>query len=475
SQQHETADQATPNNRPTAHNTAQPTHRVTNVNTPQRTPPATNQVTPQASRTLPQVTTVQPSTPAASSAAQTPATTTGGTAPSSQATDDHRRKTNVGAIVGGTIGALAFIAFLSVVAFKYIKGNSPSNGNGGERGREEEAAVTQSLMGDFFHQGLFGGAAGGVGGQGAGAGKGGAGNKQAGPGGSQGGDGPYDPEMSEVYNNAPPTTGNELGPASQHPQTAGPSTFGDNGAGGTEGVAHGHGAGGGAHGNVPAHAGGGGGSYGNVAPSAGGGGAGGGTGHVLGPAGGGGGAGTAGAGGGGGGGAANAPTAPPGSGAGGGSAGTDVSTGLNPTQGVAPPTGGDIPGGAAGGHHGPGFVPVIVPLGVRKRPTASQSSLINTLPTPYLMTSTATYGETGYPVGPGSSTSLVGGNNSGNERSSNDANSRRYSLSDGLYSEQAYGRYEDPFDEEERFGLLPSYEARPGASGATRRNEKGYR
>ncbi|KAG8957428.1 hypothetical protein FRC00_003981 [Tulasnella sp. 408] len=346
-------------------------------------------------------------------------------------------------------------------------------------------------MGDFFHQGLFGGAAGGVGGQGAGAGKGGAGNKQAGPPGAQGGDGPYDPEMSEVYNNAPPPTGNELGPASQHPQTAGPSTFGDNGAystgapsghpvggygsGGAEGVAHGHGAGGGAHGNVAPDAGGGGGSYGNVAPGAGGGGAGGGTGHVVGPGGGGGGAGTAGAGGGGGGGgAANAPTAPPGSGTG-GPVGTDVSTGLNPTQGVAPPTGGDIPASAAGGHHGPGFIPVIVPLGMRKRPAASQSSLINTLPTPYLMTSTATYDETGYPAGAASSASLVGGNNSGNERSSTDANSRRYSLSDGLYGGPAYGRYEDPFDEEERYGLLPGYEARPGASGATRRNEKGYR
>ncbi|KIO27709.1 hypothetical protein M407DRAFT_23025 [Tulasnella calospora MUT 4182] len=505
SQQRETPDRATANHRPTANsdrpNTAQQTHRETNNNTPQRThqatnrvtpqrtPPATNRITQQASRSVPQVTTAQASTPAASSAAassaavssaaQTPATTTGGPLTGNQVDDNHRRKPNVGAIVGGVIGALAFLAFLGVAATKYLKSHGPSSG--GERGTEEEAAVTQSLMGDFFHQGIFGGAAGGVGGQGAGSGKG-AGSKQTGPGGAQGGDGPHDPEMSQTYNNASVSTGNELGPNAQHPQTAGPSSFGENGAystqapsghpfggygtGGAEGVAHGHGAGGGGHGTVPHHAGGGGGSYGNVAPGGGGGGGGGGSANVVAPADGGGAAGNAGAGGGGG--AGNAPTAPPGSGTGSGPVGTDV---INPTHGAVPPPGGDV-SGAAGGHHGPGFIPVIVPVGARKRPTASQSSLINTLPTPYLMTGTATYDETGYPAGAASTTSLMGGNNSGNERSSTDGISRRYSLSDGLYGGPAYGRYEDPFEVEEQ--LLPSYEARPGASGATRRNEKRY-
>ncbi|KAG8907600.1 hypothetical protein FRC01_007638, partial [Tulasnella sp. 417] len=387
--------------------------------------------------------------------------------------DNHRRKPNIGAIVGGTIGALAFLAFLGVAVTKYIQSHSANNnGAGGERGREEEAAVTQSLMGDFFHQGLFGGAAGGVGGQGAGGGKGGGGNKP-GPAGSQGGEGAHDPEMSQTYNNAPASTGNELGPSLQGPKTAGPSGFGY-GAGGAEGVAHGHGAGGGGHGNVGPNTGGGGGSYGNVAPGGGGGGGGGGAGNAVAPADGGGAAGNAGYGGGGG--AGNAPTAPPGSGTGGGPVGTDVSNpALNPTHGVVPPGGGDVPASAAGGHHGPGFIPVIVPFGARKRPAASQSSLTNTLPTPYLMTGTATYDETGYPVGATSTTSLMGGNTSGNERSSGDGNSRRYSLSDGLYGGPAYGRYEDPFEEGERLGLLPSYETGPGAAGAARRNEKGYR
>ncbi|KAG9040443.1 hypothetical protein FS837_000612 [Tulasnella sp. UAMH 9824] len=372
---------------------------------------------------------------------------------------------------------------------------------------KEEERRKLLLMGDFFHQGLFGGAAGGVGGQGAGTGKGGPGNKQTGPGGSgaQGGERPYGPEMSELYNNAPPSGADGVGPNSQHPQGPGPSTFGDNGAystgapsghtfggygvgaGGAEGVAHGHGAGGGGYGNVAPNAGGaGGGGYGNVAPGGGGGGAGlygnvapggggGGAGgsNVSGPADGGGGFGNAGAGGGGGGGAANAPTAPPGGGSGGGPFGTDVGTGINPSQGAVPPGGGDIPGSGGAGHHGHGFIPVIVPIGARRRPNASQTSLTNTLPTPYLLTGTATY-DGGYPAGAVSLTSLMGGNYSSNERSSTDGNSR-YSPSDGYYGGPAYGRYEDPFEGEERSGLLPSYEAGPGVLGARRRNEKDYR
>ncbi|KAG8910959.1 hypothetical protein FRC00_007252, partial [Tulasnella sp. 408] len=488
-QQHETADRATPNDHPTERpdDAPQQTDRETEDNTPQPTPQATNRVTPQPSRTVPQPTAVQPSVPAVTSNAQSPAATTDGINRTNQAPDDERRKPNVGAIVGGIVGALAFIALLGVVAVKYVKAHAP--GNGGERGREEEAAATQSLMGDFFHQGLFGGAAGGVGGQGGGTGKGGSGNKPTGPGqnGAQGGEGRYDPEMSEVYNNAPASGADGLGPNSQHPQGPGPSTFGDNGAystgapsgqtfggygagaGGAEGVGHGHGGG---YGDVAPNAGGaGGGGYGNVAPGGGGGGAGGS--NVLGPTDGGGGFGNAGAGGGGGGGAANAPTAPPGGGSGGGPFGADVSTGINPSQGAVPPGGGDIPGGGGGGHHGPGFIPVIVPIGARKRPAASQTSLTNTLPTPYLMTGPATY-DGGYPTGAVSSTSLMGGNYSSTGRSSTDGNSR-YSLSDGLYGGPAYGRYEDPFEGEERSGLLPNYNAGPGVMGAGRRNEKDYR
>ncbi|KAG8964855.1 hypothetical protein FRC05_003560 [Tulasnella sp. 425] len=502
SQQRVSADRVTPNDRPTGQSNRPATNRpatnrpatnrpatnrpATNNNTPQRTAPATNAVTPQPSNSLPQATTVHVSTPGATTAVLPQASTTGGAVgPNSQATVDHHHKPNVGAIVGGTLGALALLVILGAAAVKYLKGQS-GNGAGG-RGREEDVAVTQSLMGDFFQGGVFAGGVAGVGGQGAGSGKGGPGNKAApgeGGSGAQGGD----PEMTQAYNNhaPPPTSGSEQpGPSSQYPQQPHAGPYGHPvggygvGTGGAEGAAHGHGVGGGGHGHVPHYAGGGEGSYGNVAPGAGGGGGGGGGGgHAVGPANGGGGAGNAGAGGGGQAGAGgNAPTAPPGSGSGTGPVGTDVSnpgTYFDPTHGTIPP-GSDIPPGAAGGHHGPGFIPVIVPVGARKRPTpASQSSLVNTLPTPYYMTGSATY-DGGYPAGAVSSTSLVGGNTSGNERPSTDGGiSRRYSLSDGLYGGPAYGRYEDPFEEGQ--GLLPSYEVGPGpAAAARRRNDKDYR
>lgn len=429
---------ATHRPKPTDNNNADDDDSLTRDNdndTDSPKPSPTRQV---ASTPIPTVrfTTLPPPSQANTAAVVGPTSTGIGGDPNNQAVTPDNHKPNVAAIVGGTLGGLAFLALLGVVIVKYLKGHGNGGGNG-HGGRDE--GVTQSLMGDFFHQGLFGGAAGGVGGQGAG-GKGGG---KAPHGGN---------DMSEVAGNHAP------GPSGQGPYQ-GHSVAANHGAAHGHGHAGGHGAG---HGGAGQAGDGGGGTYSNVAPNAGGGG--GGYGNPVPDGGGLSGQVGANAGGGAGGSAGGTgPSAPPGAG------GSESSAGWNPTShGTLPPGSGQLPPGAQPGMHAPhSIIPVIVPVGAKPRADGRpdiRQPIVNTLPTPYYMTPRTSY-DPGYPAGGGSSTSLPQGGRSSGERS-------RYSLGDTLYGGPAYGKYEDPYEAGEDTGLLPSYQGGPGPS--TGRNEKGY-